>query len=119
LWMFASRSLRDATTGPPSPGTPGHSLLGNGLAWMVTLFFGLQACLAYIVMGWLPQVLMDAGVSRGNAGLLLGLISVLGLPVSLFLVPVAARSHSQSRWIVALGVFGIAGVVGVMVAPAA
>ncbi|WP_433471160.1 MFS transporter [Saccharomonospora azurea] len=99
--------------------TAHRSLLRVPLAWLVTGFFGCQACLAYVVMGWLPQVLMDAGVSRGDAGLLLGLISLLGLPVSLTIPALAARRGSQSGWIVTLGSFGIAAVLGLMLAPSA
>lgn len=118
LWMIAARTR----PGAPEPGPmveSRRSLLGNGLAWTVTLFFGLQAAFAYIVMGWLPEVLMDSGMSRGEAGLLLGLISFLGVPVSVFLVPLAARSRSQSWWVIALGVFGLAGITGILIAPLA
>lgn len=119
LWMIAARTKPGLPETGPVPDGSHRSLLRNGLAWTVTLFFGLQSCLAYIVMGWLPAVLMDSGVSRGDAGLLLGLISLLGLPVSLFLVPLAARSRSQSWWVLALGVFGLAGITGIMIAPRA
>ncbi|WP_425440469.1 CynX/NimT family MFS transporter [Prauserella shujinwangii] len=120
LWLASGRS-RPTLSGRPVPGSTGgtRSLLRSPLAWIVTVFFGSQACLAYIVMGWLPQVLMDAGVSRGDAGLLLGLISLLGIPVSLVVPPLAARRGSQSGPIVTLAVFGIAGIVGLMVAPSA
>ncbi|WP_285487636.1 CynX/NimT family MFS transporter [Amycolatopsis taiwanensis] len=117
VWLLAART-RPAPVVEVDPSDSGRrSLLGNRLAWTVTLFFGLQSCMAYIVMGWLPAVFIDAGVSRGDAGLLLGLISLLGLPVSLFLVPIAARARTQSWWVVGLGVFGLVGTVGVMVAP--
>lgn len=117
LWLAATRGGRGGDGAPSGPGG-GRSLLRNPLAWIVTVFFGFQACLAYIVMGWWPQVLMDAGVSRPVAGLLLGLISLIGLPVSLVVPPIAARQRSgQSWWIVVLGVFGLAGITGMMVAP--
>lgn len=120
VWLLAAARGRPA---PPAPlrahEGASRSLLRNGLAWIVTLFFGFQSCLAYIVMGWLPQVLMDAGVSRGDAGLLLGLVSVLGLPISLVVPPLAARQGSQSWWSAGLGVCGFAGVTGVMLAPGA
>ncbi|HKS43917.1 MAG TPA: MFS transporter [Amycolatopsis sp.] len=119
LWLVAARTKPALAVSAGRPHSGGRSLLGNRLAWTVTLFFGLQACLAYIVMGWLPEVFVEAGVSRGGAGLLVGLISLLGLPVSLFLVPLAARSRGQSWWVAALGVFGLVGTAGAMVAPGA
>jgi CP family cyanate transporter-like MFS transporter len=119
LWLASARARPRSATVADAPGSGGRSLLGNRLAWTVTLFFGLQACCAYTAMGWLPEMLVSAGISREDAGLLLGLVSILGLPVSLFLVPVAVRSRSQSWWIVGLSVFGLVGVVGLMVAPAA
>jgi CP family cyanate transporter-like MFS transporter len=96
-----------------------RSILRSPLAWVVTLFFGLQAFVAYIIMGWLPQVLMDAGVSRGDAGLLLGLMSLLAVPISLTVPAMAARQGNQSWWIAGLGVFGFAGTFGLVLAPGA
>ncbi|WP_033294920.1 CynX/NimT family MFS transporter [Amycolatopsis jejuensis] len=116
VWLLASRG----TGRPPRPAagtTAGRSLLRSPLAWIVTLFFGLQSFIAYVVMGWLPQVFIDAGVSKADAGLLLGLISVIAVPISLVIPPIAARQGSQSPWIVGLGVFGVAAMLGLIIAP--
>ncbi|WP_197320497.1 MFS transporter [Saccharomonospora sp. NB11] len=116
-WWVATNA---GIPGAPTEGDGGHrSLLRVPLAWAVTGFFGCQACLAYVVMGWLPQVLMDAGVDRAEAGLLLGLVSLLALPVSFVFPALAARGGSQSGWIVLLGVVGAAGVLGLVLAPSA
>ncbi|WP_102145012.1 CynX/NimT family MFS transporter [Mycobacterium hubeiense] len=115
-WLLAGRGLGRVTVETPAAGK-GGSLLRNRLAWTVTLFFGCQAFLAYVVMGWLPEVFIDNGVSKGNAGLLLGLISLIAVPISLFVSPMAARSNSQSGWIVGLGVLGITGVAGLLIDP--
>lgn len=115
-WTLAARQIPRRTDLP----TQGRgSLMRVPLAWIVTIFFGLQAFLAYVVMGWLPQVLMDAGVSKGNAGLLLGLVAVIAVPISLIVPPIAARHGSQSLWIVGLGVTGFAGMLGLLIAPGA
>ncbi|HJQ45489.1 MAG TPA: MFS transporter [Amycolatopsis sp.] len=118
-WLAVARTRPAPASGAGSPASGSRSLLRNRLAWIVTLFFGLQSCLAYIVMGWLPQVLMDAGVSRNDAGLLLGLVSLIGLPVSLIVPPLAARQGNQSWWTLGLCAFGLVGVLGVLIAPGA
>ncbi|RSD24882.1 CynX/NimT family MFS transporter [Amycolatopsis eburnea] len=116
-WILAARGTgraprhADAAAG-------GRSLLRNRLAWIVTVFFGLQAFYAYAAMGWFPQVLMDAGVSRDDAGLLFGLVSLIAVPISLFVAPMAARQRGQGPWIAALGVVGFAGTAGLLFAPA-
>ena len=59
-------------------------------------------------MGWLPQVFIDNGIGKTQAGLLVGLVSLIGVPVALLhLAAGGARSASQSGWIVALGVLGL------------
>jgi CP family cyanate transporter-like MFS transporter len=118
-WLPASRRHRGAWAATTTPTGPRRSLLRNRLAWTVTLFFGSQAFLAYIVMGWLPQVFIDNGVGKVTAGLLVGLVSLIGVPVALIISPLAARSSHQSGWIVALGVLGFGGAVGLLVAPGA
>jgi CP family cyanate transporter-like MFS transporter len=116
---FAARRRVSGEVHRTRPDDEHRSMLRSPLAWIVTVFFGLQAFVAYIVMGWLPQVLMDAGVSRGDAGLLLGLISLLAVPISLTVPPIAARQGNQSWWIAGLGVFCFAGILGLVLAPSA
>jgi len=116
-WAVAARH-----GGPRPVGTedgPRRSLLRSPLAWTVTGFFGFQSMFAYEMMGWAPQVLMSAGVSRGEAGAMAAVISVLGVPMSLILGPIAARQRSQSGWLVGLSLVGATGVVGLLVAPGA
>jgi CP family cyanate transporter-like MFS transporter len=115
-WLVGAR--RVSTVELPARPT-GGSLLRNRLAWTVTLFFGFQSTLAYIMLGWLPEVFIDSGVPKATAGMLVGLMSLIAVPVSIFLAPLAARSGSQSGWIVALGVIGLVGVIGLLVDPAA
>lgn len=118
-WLPASRRHRSSwAVSTELTGKP-RSLLRNRLAWTVTLFFGSQAFLAYIVMGWLPQIFIDNGIDKLQAGILVGVVSLIGVPVSLIISPLAARATNQSGWIVALGVLGFAGAVGLLVAPAA
>lgn len=117
-WVVAARHGGPRTVVSQDTG-PRRSLLRSPLAWTVTGFFGFQSMFAYEMMGWAPQVLMSAGVSRGEAGAMAAVISVLGVPMSLILGPIAARQRSQSGWLVGLSLVGAAGVVGLLVAPGA
>lgn len=118
-WLPTSRRHAGTWAASTTPTGGRRSLLRNRLAWTVTLFFGCQSLMAYIVMGWLPEVFIDSGVDKTHAGLLVGLTSLVGVPIALVIAPLAARSHGQSAWIVGLGAVGLVGTVGLMLAPAA
>lgn len=91
----------------------------NPTAWALALYFGLQATSAYVIMGWLPQIFRDSGLSAETAGLLFALTSVLGVPLSFVLAAVAGRLRDQRGVAVLLGAFGLAGYAGLWAAPAA
>jgi CP family cyanate transporter-like MFS transporter len=88
-------------------------------AWALGVFFGLQASAAYIIMGWLPQIFRDAGVSAPAAGLMLAVTMGMGIPLSFVLPRVAARMSHQGPLAAGLGVCGLAGYAGLWFAPAA
>lgn len=119
VWVPVSRRHGAAWVRRVDDTQPRRSLLRNRLAWTVTVFFGCQAFMAYIVMGWLPEVFIDNGVPKVQAGILVGLTALIGVPIALVVSPMAARRGSQSGWIVGLGLIGVVGILGVMVAPAA
>ncbi|MFD5081397.1 CynX/NimT family MFS transporter [Kitasatospora sp. NPDC058406] len=86
-------------------------------AWALACFFGFQATGAYVVMGWLPKIFQDAGVSEGTSGVLLALTMVIGVPVSFVLPNLAARRGDQRLFVVVLASCGIAGYSGLALAP--
>ena len=120
VWLVVMRLRRRSVSAAQTAPAPGRSLLRSRLAWTITGFFGCQSMMAYVVMGWLPQVFIDNGLSKADAGLLLGLNALIAVPISIVVAPMAARRPGgQSGWIVGLGLIGISGVVGLTVAPAA
>lgn len=85
----------------------------------LAIFFGLQALVAFVVMGWLPSVLQDAGVSASTAGGYLGLLTFLGVPISLTVPPIVARAAHPEWWLAGFSGCTVLGVLAFLVAPGA
>jgi MFS transporter, CP family, cyanate transporter len=116
--------------GRPSPKSPARprssardatriSIGTSPTAWALGVFFGLQASAAYIIMGWLPQIFRDAGVSASSAGLMLAVTMGMGVPLAFVVPRLAARMRHQGPLVVALGLCGLTGYAGLWLAPAA
>jgi CP family cyanate transporter-like MFS transporter len=71
------------------------------------------------IIGWLPEIYRDAGLSPALAGVLFAVTSLLGVPLSFLLSAYAGRLRSQSGIALVLGLFGIAGWTGLWASPAA
>ena len=89
------------------------------LGWSMAAFFGLQSLQAYAIFGWFAQVYRDAGFSAGTAGLLLGVITAVSIPLSLWLPSLCGRMPDQTLLIVALMACYPAGYLGLLLAPVA
>ena len=86
-----------------------------GLA--MALFFGLQSLQAYAVFGWFAQLWRDHGYTAGEAGLLVGLVAAVSIPLSLWVPAAAARRADQRGLLLAVMSCYPVGYVGLMVAP--
>jgi CP family cyanate transporter-like MFS transporter len=106
-------------TRPPAPPTAGRSLLRDPLAWQVTVFFGLQSLSFYAMLGWLPSMYRDFGMSPAEAGFLLSLLGLVQIPVSLVLPGLAGRARNQVGYAVCGTALIGAGTAGVLLAPMA
>lgn len=89
------------------------------LGWAMAAFFGLQSLQAYSVFGWFAQVYRDAGFSPTTAGLLLGVITAMSIPLSFLIPSFAARLHDQTWLIVGLVACYPVGYLGLILAPVA
>ncbi|MEV4703675.1 MFS transporter [Actinoplanes sp. NPDC049316] len=118
-WILLARDRVREEPQTPTDAAPDLRLRHQPVAWALAVYFGLQSTAAYVIMGWLPQVFRDAGLSASTAGLLFAVTSVLGVPLSFALSAVAGRLPRQSGIAVGTGLFGIAGYAGLWAAPAA
>lgn len=86
-----------------------------GLA--MALFFGLQSLQAYAVFGWFAQLWRDNGYSATHAGLLLGVVAAVSIPLSSWIPAAAARRTDQRGVLLAVMACYPVGYVGLMLAP--
>ncbi len=106
VWQSAPRSSMVFAHSALSP----RKLFHSRAAWHLTVYFGLVSTLTFLVMGWLPVILRDAGLSASTAGFCL-----------LYKRQVPFCVHKWRRqWIlvVLLVAVNAVGVVGLLVAPA-
>lgn len=100
-------------------GARGPMLWRSPIAWAITLLFASQGVAAYVVMSWLPTIYIDAGFSHGEAGLLLAVSILIGVPVFLVAPTIATRLRSQGHLIAVLSLLMAAGFLGLWLAPVA
>jgi len=74
----------------------------NSLAWNVALFLGLQSIAFYVILAWLPDILISKGFSSSEAGWYLSLSQVTGVLGSVLVPVIAAKRDDQRKYISAL-----------------
>ena len=89
------------------------------LGWAMAVFFGMQSLQAYAVFGWIAELYADAGFSATEAGLLLGVITGIGIPLSFVIPTFGIRSALQWPMLVALTSCYVVGYLGLLIAPVA
>jgi len=90
-------------------------VLGSSrLAWNVALFMGLQSFTFYVVLTWLPTVLIDRGYSAEFSGWMLSLSQATGILGSLAIPVFAGRNNDQRRVVSCLVVLEAIGIVGLL-----
>jgi len=94
-----------------------RGLWSDRLAWQVSLFFGLQSALAYIVFAWLPPMLRDRGLTPAAAGFVLSLSVLAQAAASLVAPSLAVRGRDQRAVNAACMGLGLVGLLGCFYAP--
>ncbi|MGG4511825.1 MFS transporter [Heyndrickxia sporothermodurans] len=90
------------------------NLWKSKLAWQVTIFMGLQSLIFYTIVAWLPEILVQQGVSSNSAGWMLSLMQFAVIPFT-FIVPIlAGRMKNQLLLVAITGVLFIAGMFGIL-----
>lgn len=90
------------------------NLSGSRLVWKVAIFMGLQSLTFYVILAWLPAILVSLGYSSSFSGWMLSLSQASGILGALIL-PLWAGSRKDQRLVVVLiVVLEIIGLIGLM-----
>jgi CP family cyanate transporter-like MFS transporter len=87
--------------------------LGRSMA----LYFGLQSLQAYAIFGWFAQLWRDSGFSPTTAGVMVGILTGMTIPLSFWLPRVLVRSARPAAVLLAVVACYPVAYVGLMVAP--
>lgn len=97
-------------------GVPASVLHRSRVAWHVTAFMGLQSLFFYVILAWLPDVLVERGMTDARAGVMVSVLNIAGLVGVLVAPPLADRVADQRWYGVGSGLAAVAGV-GVLLVP--
>ncbi|MEU0518951.1 MFS transporter [Streptosporangium sp. NPDC006007] len=115
-WLALSRSEPERDMGVNGLGP--RVLVRSRLAWAVAAYFGTQSMVAYIMFGFLPKILIDGGYTAGQAGLVLGVFTAIGIPVSMIVPWLSSKFSDQRPVVVTFVLFYTVGFLGLWLAPA-
>lgn len=84
--VIANRSFKSAL----------KHLTTSGIALNVALFMGLQSLTFFIIVAWLPEILIERGMETARAGLMLAIVQGSGV-LGTFLMPAWASRRQRQR----------------------
>lgn len=114
LWLPRARKASPAADASAASRRPPGGLWRSPLAWQVTLFMGLQSVVFYVCITWLPAIVREDGLSASQAGWMVFLMQIVGIPASLVAPVIAERFRSQRLPLVAAASASGAGLLGLM-----
>ncbi|MDJ7491425.1 CynX/NimT family MFS transporter [Salmonella enterica] len=100
IWLPQWRTTRSANLSS-SRALHERGIWRSPLAWQVTLFLGLNSLIYYVIIGWLPTILISHGYSEAQAGSLHGLLQLATAAPGLA-IPLILHRLNDQRWIAAL-----------------
>lgn len=87
------------------------------LAWQIAIFMGLQSLIYYVTISWLPEMLIDFGMKKTTAGLLLSYFQFIGIPTS-FIIPIFAVKFKTQRLLATIvNILFIVGILFIILQP--
>lgn len=78
-----------------------NSIWHSSLAWSVSLFMGIQSFIFYVLVAWLPEMLINQGIPSSKSGGMLSLLQLTLLPTT-FIIPIIAEKRPNQKSLVVI-----------------
>ncbi|RWT23322.1 MFS transporter [Raoultella planticola] len=118
IWLpQLTRTTVNSTDQKGSQSRRSTGVWSAGLAWQVSLFFGLNSFIYYIIVAWLPAILQNIGYSVTEAGSLHGLLQLSTALPGFFIGPVLSKLRDQRILGVLFALMGALGLTGLLLIP--
>jgi CP family cyanate transporter-like MFS transporter len=111
-WLPLAVRAREPVVAPV-----GSPLWRDPMAWSIALLMGLQSMAFFSTITWLPEMLVDDGISEANAGALSGVTQLVQIAPAFAIPLLAARRASQLDLLAIIVGTAFLGLLGVLVAP--
>ncbi|MFZ4896330.1 MFS transporter [Plantibacter sp. Mn2098] len=85
---------------------------------LITAYFAVQALNCYVMIGWLPSILVSAGFDQAFAGLLLAVMQGVGIPMTFLILGFTSSATRTRIAFTAVSACTLAGFAGLLLAPA-
>ncbi|WP_413693622.1 MFS transporter [Psychromonas sp. KJ10-2] len=116
IWIPQLRLHTKLTKGLLAPITNGK-IWHHALAWQITLCLGFNSFFTYIIIAWLPNILMETGYTAQEAGVLHGTFQLATATPGLILIPLLAKLKDQSILAISLAIIGSICFLGLLYLP--
>ncbi|MGV9797247.1 CynX/NimT family MFS transporter [Mycobacterium sp. NPDC003449] len=73
----------------------GRTVMRNPIAWAITIFMAAQSTIFFAITAWLPEILIERGLSPAGAGAVLAVCQIASLLSSLIAPMIAVRYRDQ------------------------
>lgn len=78
-----------------NPALHSRGIWSSPLAWQVTLYLGINSLVYYVIIGWLPSILISHGYNEAEAGSIHGILQLATAIPGLFVGLILSRLKDQ------------------------
>lgn len=117
LVWFPQLSNHTPSTLSSSKALHSRGIWTSALAWQVTLFLGINSLIYYVVIGWLPSILISHGYSEAQAGSLHGLMQLATAIPGLLIGLILSRLKDQRGIAILMALLCAVSAIGLLFIP--